>query len=93
MLKKIDELFGVINIYLFTSQKIFSATKLLFPFDLVKNAEFKLTEKLVKTFYPDLLPAHPKFHSEDPSQNGATCRIRVSVAWKQLLVPWIANIM
>ena len=49
--------------------------------------------KLVKNFYTDLLPAHPKFYSEDPSQYGAACRIGVSVAWKRLLVPWIANIM
>ena len=49
--------------------------------------------KAGQKFYPDLLPAHPKFYSEDPSQYGATCRIGVSVAWKRLLVPWIANIV
>ena len=94
MLKKIEELTGAVDIYLLTSQKLFPATKLLFPFDLVRNSEeFTFTEKLVKNFYPDLLPAHPKFYSEDPSQYGATSRIGVSVVWKRLLVPWIANIV
>ena len=94
MLKKIDELTGAVDIYLLTSQKLFSALKLLFPFDLIrKSEEFTFTEKLVKNFYLDLLPAHPKYYSEDPSQYGAACRIGVSVAWKRLLVPWIANIM
>ena len=42
---------------------------------------------------PQFVTAHPKFYSEDPSQYGAACRIAVSVAWKRLLVPWVANIM
>ena len=81
--------------YLFDDfTNLFPATKLLFPFDLVRNSEeFTFTEKLVKNFYPDLLPAHPKLYSEDPSQYGTACRIGISVAWKRLLVPWIANTM
>ena len=51
MPKKIDESIGAVDIYLLTSQKIFSATKLLFSFDLVKNSEeFTFTEKMVKNF-------------------------------------------
>ena len=71
MLKKIDELTGAVDVYLLTSQNIFSSTKLLFHFDLVRNSEkLTFTEKLVKNFYPDLLPAHPKFYSEDRHSMG-----------------------
>ena len=78
--------------HLLTSQKLFSAKKL---FSLRPGKKFGriYVYKLVKNFYPDLLPAHPKFYSEDPSQYWAAYRIGVSVAWKRLLVPWIANIM
>ena len=52
--------------FLFTSKKLFSATKLLFLFDLLRNSkECTFAEKLVKNFYPDFLPAHTKFYSEN----------------------------
>ena len=95
MLKKIEELTGAVDIYFLTSQKLFSVTKLLFPFDLVRTSEeFTFTEKLVKKC-PDLLPAHLTFYSEDSSQYGCMS-YRFSSCLETfigILVPWTANIM